>query len=400
VVAPERGTTRDRLYGLAHWRGRAIGLIDMGGVEFTAQAGLGAAVQRHVERAVEEAQGLALVCDAAEGLVPADQMLAERLRRTGKPLLLIVNKTDTAPSMPPEFFALGIAPALAVSAVHGHGTGELMEALMGLITGSPPEAPPSAYAAAIIGRPNVGKSSLFNALVREERAVVSDVPGTTRDAVDTDLVISGERVRLIDTAGLKRRPKVSSPVEWFSMARTLEAIDRCDVVLLVLDATEAMTQEERRIIHRVMEAGRGLVLVANKWDLIARQDAPAFRRALLVRAPFAAFAPILPVSATGGFHVARLLPLARRVALALRKGLTQEQCIASVRDVWRTHPPRLRGRPVRLLGARWLSRPPRVELRTRPAGPLPHNWMQSLTNRLHEHSRLAGVPVRVVLAAD
>jgi GTP-binding protein len=394
-VSPVRGTTRDRLYGQARWRGRAIGLIDMGGAELGRREPLAAAVQRHVERAVEEAQVLVLICDAREGLLPADEMLAERLRRTGKPLLLVVNKADAAPlAVPPEFFRLGIAPTLPVSALHGHGAAELLDALAALMLAAPQEAR-VAYAAAIIGRPNVGKSSLFNALAREERALVSEVPGTTRDVIDTDLLVGGERVRLLDTAGLKARRKVAAPVEWFSMARTLEAIGRCDVALLVLDATEALTREERRIIHQVAEAGRGLVLVANKWDLVARPDVAAFRRALLARAPWAAFAPVVPVSAITGFQVERLLPLARRVALGLRRGLTDAQCLAGVRAAWRQRPLRLAGRPARLVGARWISQPPGAALTLRPSGALPRAWAKFMANRLQAHPGLLGVPVRV-----
>ena len=403
VVATQRGTTRDRVYGQAQWRGRTVTLIDTGGVEFGRHQDLAAAVQRHVARALEEAEGVIFVCDAQEGVVPADQMIAERLRTTGKPVLLAVNKADQRPVVPPEFYALGVSPVLAVSALHGLGSGELLDALLErLAGGAPAPAQPTAYAIAILGRPNVGKSSLLNTLLKEERAIVSDAPGTTRDAIDACLRVNGESVVLVDTAGMKPRRKVKTPVEFFSMARSFDALARCDIALIVLDATEPMTRDDRRLVARVCEAGKPFILLANKWDLVRRGSEQGLKATTYRQIPFASFAPILPISAKTGAHVERILPLARRIVLSARRGLTDTEGLALVQRLWRAaHPaPRIRGRFASPTQARWVAgAPPRIALTIKPSGALPRAFLHALTNQLYAATpKLTGIPVRVVVA--
>lgn len=254
---------------------------------------------------------------------------------------------------------------------------------------------------AIVGRQNVGKSSLLNALLREERAIVSEVPGTTRDVVDTILESHGERVRLIDTAGLRHRRKVRHPVDIFSMARTVEAITRCDVALVVLDATQGVTRDDQRILTQVCEAGRGLVLVVNKWDLVKGSGERALTEAMHRAAPSVTFAPVVAVSAKTGFQVTRGLALARQVAQAMRRGLSEAECMVLLRRAWSRHqPPRFRGRVISLQQARWLVGPPaRLELTTRPLGRLPEPYLHFLLKQLHADSRLAGIPIRLTVKA-
>ena len=427
VVSTSRGTTRDRLYGQLEWRGQSLTLIDTGGFEFDASGSIGTAVQRHVQQALKEADGFLLVCDAQQGLVPADQMIMERLRKMGKPVVLAVNKLDHRPAVPPDFFSLGPAQPLAISALHGRGTGDLLDHLLktfqalrqeppcsdssafGLTTarGGPgsgphwdaPRQPPSLVSVAIIGRQNVGKSSLLNALLREDRVIVSEIPGTTRDAVDTRLVVNGTPICLIDTAGLRHRRKVRDPVDLFSMARSREAIGRCNVALVVLDGTTGVTTDDLRNVTQVCDAGRGLILLVNKWDLVKggseRRLTDAVHRAI----PFATFAPVLAVSAKTGFHLPRVLTATLRVARAMRQGLADIDCVALLMKAWATHaPPRFRGRAIRLQSACWLpGHPVRVELITRPIGRLPAPYQHYLLKRFHEHPKLSGVPIRLIV---
>ncbi|MBI4343784.1 MAG: ribosome biogenesis GTPase Der [Candidatus Omnitrophica bacterium] len=402
VVAPQRGTTRDRVYGRLQWRGKDFRMVDMGGMEFGRQEGLAAAIQRHVGRALAEADEVLFLCDAQEGVVPVDEMIAERLRTTGKPVLLVVNKADRGPAVPPEFYRLGFTPIMAVSALHGLGTGDLLDRVVQRLPARPGAADAeAAYVVAILGRPNVGKSSLLNALLKEERMIVSEAPGTTRDAVETRLQVNAEAVALVDTAGLKHKRKVKSPVEVFSMARSVEALRRCDVALVVLDAAQSIARDDRRLIAKVCETGKPLMLLANKWDLVRSGSEVRLKAATARQVPMAAFAPVLAVSAKTGFQVGRILPAARRMAQAMRRGLSPQECLALVQPAWQTaHPvPRLRGRAMRLTGARWLAGPPpRIELAIAPRGPLPRTLLQYLTGRCHASIKLAGIPVRVITA--
>lgn len=405
VVSSIRGTTRDRVYGETVWRGVPVALIDTGGFEFAKVEGLPAAVQRHLRRAVDEADGIVLVCDAQEGLVPADAMIIDVLRNTGKPIVLAANKMDHRLMVPPEFFSLGIEPIYPISALHGRGTGELLDHLV--------KTPISSFASlgasrgidglstaaiAIIGRQNVGKSSLFNALLREERAIVSEVPGTTRDTVDTLLRLNDQSVLIIDTAGLRHRRKVKSPIDLFSMSRTIDAIVRCDVVLVVLDATMGVTSDDRRIVGHVLEVGRGLVLLVNKWDLVKGTSEPRLTEIIHRALPSAAFAPVLAVSAKTGFQVARSLSTALDVGRAMRREVPAHECLAIVRRIWDSHlTPRLRGRPIQLREARWLpGRPVHLELAVSPFGQLPRPFHQYLLKRLYVHPTWKGVPIRVI----
>lgn len=423
IVSSTRGTTRDRLTGAIEWRRTPLTLMDTGGLELARCEGVAAAVQAHVRRALRQADGFVFVCDAQDGLLPADAMIMERLRQTGKPIVVAVNKSDHQLVVPPDFFSLGIPQVCPVSALHGLGIGELLDQVVARVpvTPAPPSDGPgeSVPAVAIVGRQNVGKSSLFNALLREERVLVTDVPGTTRDAVDTVLTVNGARVVLIDTAGLRHRRKVKDPVDHFAMARTIDALRRCDVALVVLDGTQGVTRDDQRIISQVCQAGCGCVLVVNKWDaVIARGDRatrPATHRrpargqgrdadarlaeAIHRAAPSAAFAPVVAVSATTGFRVAHSLETALRVVRTMQRRISEAEALALLQKAWAAHaPPRCRGRVIRLRQVRWRpGRPVRLELTTSPVGWLPLPYQHYLLKRLSAHPSLSGVPIGFVL---
>lgn len=405
VVSPARGTTRDRLYGRVEWRGRPWTLIDMGGMELAKPSGLGEAVQEQIRQARQEADGFVLVCDAQDGLLPADELILESLRKNGKPIVLAVNKADTRPVVAPEFAGLGLAEALPVSALHGRGIGELLDLIgerFGPGQASPAQAPlppERPVAVAIVGRQNVGKSSLVNALLREERMIVSSVPGTTRDAVDVVLQVDGRPVRLVDTAGLRHRRKVKSPVDFFSMGRTVQALERCDAALLLLDATQGITRDDQRIIARVCHEGCGLALLVNKWDAAPEADERQLTDRVHRALPEAVFAPVIAVSAKTGFQVHRALRLGLRIAAGKRRGLTPQECTALLKRAWAHQtPPRYRGRLIQLKRAHWLDgRPARVEIFTHPIGRLPGPYQHYLLKRLYAHEPLSGIPLRLLI---
>lgn len=418
IVASTQGTTRDRLYGPIEWRGVRLTLVDTGGFEFAKHEGLAAAVQNHVRRALQEADGFVLLCDAQEGLLPADEMILDHLRRTGKPMILAANKADHRLAVPPEFFSLGLAEAYPISALHGRGTGELLDRLVERFSNATSRQAESSLSPstaqriptlAIVGRQNVGKSSLLNALLREERVIVSEAPGTTRDAIDTHLVVNGEPVVLVDTAGLRHRRKVRDTIDFASMARTIEALNHCDVALVVLDATQGVTRDDQRIMAQVYERGRGCVLLLNKWDLVKeRSTSSASARAterMLIEAVHRAvpaatrWAPVLPISAKTGFHVSQGLTGALGVFRALQRRVPDAECLALLEAAWHLQPPpRFRGRVVRLQQACWVpGRPVRVEISTRPVGWLPFSYQHYLLKRLYADQRLAGVPIQLIV---
>ena len=385
------------------WRRRRVGLIDAGGMEFEGHDALGEAVQRQLGVALKDADAFLFVCDAQAGLVPADQMILERLRKVGKPIVLAVNKADHRLFVPPEFLTVGVEEPMAVSAMHGRGTGDLLDRLVAVpVASEKRELEPAPTGVAIVGRQNVGKSSLLNAMLREDRVIINDRPGTTRDAVDTRLLVRGTPLKLIDTAGLRHRRKVSDPVDLFSMTRSLQAIERCDVVLMVLDALQGVTRDDRRILTQVCEKGRGLILLINKWDVMPRRQTDrALTEAVHRALPFAAFAPVLAVSARTGFQVSRSLTLVLEVAQRMRRGLSEAESIALVRQAWtRQPPPRYRGRALRLVDASWHhGQPPVLELKVSPLGRITPPYQNFLVKAVHASPKLIGIPVRLIVNA-
>lgn len=366
---------------------------------------LGERIQRQLTRALEEADVLLVVCDAQQGIVPADAMMVESLRRRGKPMVLVANKAEDRLVVPADFHAFGLEATCAISALHGQGISRMLDRLFERLPAEQSdgrEAPTrqlagtAAMAVAIVGRPNVGKSSLFNALLREERVIVSDQPGTTRDAIDSHLLLDGEPVVLVDTAGLKHRRKVKESVEFFAMARSIAALERCDVALVVLDGTQGIVQDDKQLMERVALMGRGLVVLVNKWDVAKRVPRKALIDTVHQRLPMAHFAVVLPISAKTGFGVRASLRLARDVFSAMQ-GVSVEELAVRIRDAWtRRPPPRHRGRIVRCLDVRWLGgRPLRVQVVTSPAAALSAGYRRYLINQIASWPRMAGVPVQL-----
>ncbi|HLT59400.1 MAG: ribosome biogenesis GTPase Der [Limnochordales bacterium] len=403
IVEDEPGVTRDRLYGQCRWRGRTFTLVDTGGIDPDATEDLAAQSRRHAELAVQEADVIILVVDGQAGVHPLDAEVAQLLRRYGKPVVVAVNKIDD-PAAPHaaaayEFYGLGLGDPVPVSALHGRNTGELLDRVLEHL----PEVPPAEEGlepirVAVVGRPNVGKSSLVNALVGQERSIVSPIPGTTRDVVDIQLERNGTPFVLLDTAGMRRRARIDTRVERFSVVRAMRAIERCDVAAVVLDASQELVEQDRRIVGLVHEAGKGLVLVANKWDLVdgGPQAMGAYEERCRRELSFAAYAPVAFVSALTGRGVNEVLDLielaANNAALRVRTGQLNEvlQEAMALRP-----PPADKGiQPKIYYGVQAAVKPPLFVLFCQHADHLHFSYLRYLENRLREAFGFVGTPIR------
>ena len=312
------GTTRDRIYGAFDWNGKQVRVVDTGGLGDDEDDPFGPAIRKGVEQALTEAAAVLFVVDAAAGPTSADYDIAERLRRANQPVLLVANKTDTSAGQRNlvELYALGLGEPFAVSAIHGKGIGDLMDAILDMVAGTPiPEAEDPRIRVAIVGRPNVGKSSLTNVILGEDRVVVSDVPGTTRDPIDSPFEFEGHSMVLVDTAGIRRKGKIERGVERHSVQRAEQAVDRADVVLLVIDQTEPLTAQDTHIAGYALEHGKGIILVVNKWDLAEdRSGRQQFAEQIDSHYQFMAWAPIQFTSALTNEGVRDLMELVVHVA--------------------------------------------------------------------------------------
>jgi GTP-binding protein len=318
IVEREPGVTRDRNYFTASWRGKDFSIVDTGGLDPDSEHELALAIGKQAMLAVEEANLVLMMVDAVEGITASDHEVAQALRRAGKPVILVANKVDNQrqENEAVELYSLGMGDPWPVSAMHGRNIGDLLDVIVeGLPEAQAEEERESEETVvAIIGKPNVGKSTLFNRLLKEERSIISDLPGTTRDAVDTIIESEGRAYRFIDTAGWRRRSKVEEGVEFYSLVRVWRAIDRSQVVLMVVDASQGITDQDQKIAARVKEDGRACAVILNKWDLIKEKGAPqAVYEDAREELRFISYAPILRVSALNGSGISRLLTTVERI---------------------------------------------------------------------------------------
>ncbi|MDR2175318.1 MAG: ribosome biogenesis GTPase Der [Synergistaceae bacterium] len=316
IVDDRPGVTRDRHYGEVEWNGRAFYAVDTGGI-LGEQTSFSAGIEEHVKQALSECDAAVMVIDGMTGVTAADEAVALLLRRSGCSVVVAVNKVDDPKHEPRtvDGYALGFGDVIGISALHKRNLDELLDRITELLPETEERRDEDEIRVAIVGRPNVGKSSLLNRLAKQERALVSPIAGTTRDPVDTSIVLEGRNFRLIDTAGLRKKTRMDSDVEYYSFVRTLAAVDRSDVAILLMEAEEPCTDIDKKIAAHVVEKGRGLILVLNKWDLLSKKDRPGDRMIEKIRdeMPFLAWAPILFVSALNGRGVGKIAEAAVRV---------------------------------------------------------------------------------------
>ena len=407
IVAPVAGTTRDVLRAPASWRDRSFTLVDTGGLFGATTDPLHELVVEHGLRALDEADLIVFVVDAKDGLVPADEEIAQRLRRQGTPVLLALNKADDkrARARGVEFHALGFEPVTETSAEHGDGVADLLDEIADrLPAGAPEPAADDETKVAIVGRPNVGKSSLVNRLLREERVMVSELPGTTRDTVDAVLQWEKRRFRLLDTAGMRRPGRVarSGQVEAVSVVLARRALARADVAVLVVDAVEGASDREAAIAGEAVETGCGVVIAVNKWDLVKGQGqewVAAFDEAVRFKLKFLDFAPLVHLSALTGDRTGKLLESVARVADARRLRIGTGELNRFLAEVTAAHPPASTDRrDVRILfGTQTGVAPPSFVLFTNVATSLHFSYERFLVNRLREAFGFEGTPIRLTI---
>ncbi len=430
VVHREAGVTRDRKALECEWNGVRFSLVDTGGVDLAADDSLARAVQRQAREAIAEASAVAMVVDAHAGLREGDAEVAEILRRSHVPTVVVANKIDQPGDsyLAAEFHRLGLGDPQPVSAEHGQGTGDLLDRITTLVQGGPvgasdevavdaevpaatPEPEPAdtgreaedvgggipellgrLFSVAVIGRPNVGKSSLVNAFLGAERVIVSESAGTTRDAIDTELDFSGRRLRLVDTAGLRRRGKVAGTVAYYAQLRSQRAAQRADVALVVCDAFEGVTSEDLRVAELAMKSGCATLIALNKWDIgqTDLEDATARLEKRLRQRP-----PVVACSATGGRSVPKLLQLAIELGDRRASRIPTPELNRFIGDLVAARPPPQKsGRRLRLYYAAQVDRrPPRLAIQVNDRRLISREWAFHLENRLREAYGLEGVPL-------
>lgn len=360
IVEDIPGTTRDRLYGDTEWNGVPFTVVDTGGLEIiesrkkrepcdqpeplsTASVGFIEEIRQQAEIAIAEADVIILLVDVVGGLTSADRDVAGVLRRSDKPVLVAVNKADNERRQQAavEFYALGLGEVYPISALHGTGTGDLLDQVVTALPVVEEEEEPEALRIAVVGRPNVGKSSLLNKLLGEERAIVSPIPGTTRDALDTYLTWEGQPVLLIDTAGIRRRGRIERGIEKYSVLRAMKAIARADVVLLLLDALDLVTDQDAHVAGYILEEMRSIIVLLNKWDLIKKDTytMDAYTKQIRADLKFLDYVPVLFISALTGQRVHRILPLATQVYRERLVRIPTGELNRLVEDATIRHPP-------------------------------------------------------------
>jgi GTPase len=402
IVSEEAGTTRDRHFAQTDWAGRAFWLVDTGGISDDPRTPMDVEIRRQVDEAIGEADLLLFVVDAKIGLHPSDAKVTELLRDSGKPWMLVANKVDDPASTDYyEFYSAGVGEVYPVSAVNGKGSGDLLDAVVSRLPETSAEAEDS-LRVAVIGRPNVGKSSLVNRLLGEERLVVSDVPGTTRDAIDTPMRYHARQIVFVDTAGLRRQSKIDDGIEFYSSLRTRRAIERAEICVLVVDALEGEIQnQDLKIAALAWEAGRGLVLVVNKWDLAAKDDKATahYEKKAAEKAPFLAFVPFLFTSALTGQRVTRLLDVLLEVEAERVKRVSTSQVNERLGElIGRRQPPQAAGREVKLNYATQVeTAPPTIAVFGNAPDLVAEHYVRYLHNGFRAAWGFTGNPLRILL---
>jgi len=401
IIEDLPGTTRDRILANILWQGTEFAIVDTGGLEPKPQSTIARGVKEQVEAAITEADAIIFLVDVRDGVTPSDLEIADMLRQGSKPVLLVANKADNArlETEAVEFYELGFGEPLAISAHHGRGTAELLDRIIALLpVSSPVEAEPEVMKVAIVGRPNVGKSMLLNALLGEERAIVDDTPGTTRDAIDTLFDFQGQSVLLIDTAGIRRRGRVGVGVERYSVIRALRAIDRADIALLVMDGTEPFTAQDMHVGGYIRQMAKGIVLVVNKWDLVADKNLTEWGRFIRSQFRFMLYAPVIYTSAKFGQGMDRVMPQVCQVYKERLKRLPTAAVNSVVQQVVAVHsPPRIGSKQLKILYATQAEvNPPTFVFFVNDTKLMHFSYQRYLENKLRQSFGFVGTPLRLI----
>jgi GTP-binding protein len=402
IVSDEAGTTRDRHFGQADWAGRKFWLVDTGGLVEDSDLPMDTAIRQQVMQAMDEADLMLFVVDAKVGVHPSDARIVDLLRNARKPWLLVANKVDDPASTDfYEFYRLGVSDVYPVSAANGKGSGDLLDAVVAAIPEAEVEES-DAIRIAVIGRPNVGKSSFVNKLLGEERLVVADESGTTRDAIDAPMRYHDRDLIFVDTAGLRRQSKIDDGIEFYSALRTRRAIDSSDVCVLMIDATEGLQNQDLKIATLAWEAGRGLIIVINKWDLYedkTDKSSAKFRKDAVEKAPYLEYVPFLFTSAKTGQRVTKALDMVLEVQeQRLRRVSTSQVNDALGEIVAKLQPPQAAGREVKLNYATQVEvAPPTFAFFGNAPELIPEHYIRYIHNQLRDKWGFTGSPVRIVL---
>ena len=405
IVDDLPGVTRDRIYMDAEWLNNTFTMIDTGGIEFSTDDRILSSMRKQAQIAMEEADVIMFVVDGRAGLTSDDEEVGRMLRSTKKPVILAVNKVDnpTQEMGVYEFYSLGLGDPIAFSASNALNLGDLLDAVVAAFPKDNVEEKESdEISIAVIGRPNVGKSSLVNALLGEERVIVSNIPGTTRDAIDTHFVEDGIKFMLIDTAGMRRRGKIEEDVERYSVIRSLRAIDRADVVLMVIDAFEGITEQDKKIAGYAHESGKGVVIIVNKWDIYPNKDDKStlrFTDELRDQIGFLQYAPVLYTSALTTQRVQRITELVKYVAEQQSMRIKTSVLNELVRDAVSINPPPAhKGRQLKILFMTQTDiQPPKFIVFVNDPELMHFSYMRFLENKLRESFGFEGTPIRLIV---
>lgn len=405
IVNDTPGVTRDRIYGECEWRSRKITLVDTGGIEPYSDDVILSQMRRQAELAIDTADVIVLVTDVKTGVVATDSEVAAMLLKSGRPVVLCVNKCDGIGEPPAEFYEfynLGLGDPIQVSSVHGHGTGDLLDAVFEHL---PEEAEEEEglenIRVAVIGKPNAGKSSLINQIAGEDRCIVSDIAGTTRDAIDTQIENDYGRFTLIDTAGIRRKSRVDDEIEKYSVIRAQMAIDRSDVCVIMIDATEGFTEQDSKVAALAHEAGKGCVIAVNKWDAVEKdgRTMQEYRKKLEVDFSFMAYAPMVFISAKTGQRLDQLFELIQRVAnfnaMRITTGMLNDVLAQATA---RVQPPTDKGKRLKIYYmAQASTKPPTFVCFVNRAELFHFSYQRYLENRIRETFGMEGTPIRFLI---
>ncbi|MEX0906286.1 MAG: ribosome biogenesis GTPase Der [Balneolaceae bacterium] len=404
IVHDEYGVTRDRHYGESYWNGRDFSLIDTGGYLPDDPNVITAGVREQVHLAIEEADVILFVVDTKTGINTLDESVAEVLRRQEKPVLLVVNKSDNEQKAMEavEFYALGFDELFPVSAISGSGTGDLLDKVVELLPDEVKEEKENNFPKiAFVGRPNVGKSSLMNSLLKNDRCIVTNIPGTTRDAINSRLEYEGDTYILVDTAGLRKKAKVKENIEFYSTVRTDRSIKEADVVVLLLDAMQGFDEQDKRILREAEKFNKGIVIALNKWDLVPDKDTnllKEFHEYIYGKVMTLNYVPIISISALTGQRIEKVLDTAKKVIEERRKQISTPKINDFIHRILKERPlPVKRGRQLKIQYAVQVkSNPPVFKFFMNNPQELPPNYRRFIENKLRESFGFHGVPITMV----